>query len=121
MDINKLGSHLSSTTPIPVIRALAKLGQDICDARKRRRIPVAILAERASISRTTLNKVEKGDPGVSLGIFATVLFVLGMIDRLSNLVDSSNDTVGLDLEEERLPKRIRLPQRKPGKPSSATR
>ena len=51
--------------PIPVTRALRKLGHDIRDARRRRRIPVAILAERASISRMTLNKVEKGDPGVS--------------------------------------------------------
>lgn len=121
MDVNKPRSHLTSTTPIPVIRTLTKLGQDIRDARKRRMIPVAILAERASISRTTLNKVEKGDPGVSLGIFATVLFVLGMIDRLSNLVDASHDTVGLDLEAERLPKRIRLSQKKPGKPSSRIR
>ncbi len=121
MDTNKPKGHQSSTTPIPVIRTLAKLGRDIRNARKRRRIPVAILAERASISRTTLNKLEKGDPGVSLGIFATVLFVLGMIDRLSNLVDSSHDTVGLDLEEERLPQRIRLPQRKTSKPSSETR
>ena len=63
--------------PIPVRRALRKLGQDIRDARRRRRIPVEIMAERASISRTTLSKVEKGDPGVSMGIYARVLFVLG--------------------------------------------
>src|SRR6266567_522804 len=67
--------------PIPVTRALRKLGHDIRDAR-RRRIPVAILAQRASISRTTLNKLEKGDPGVSLGACATVLFALGMAGRL---------------------------------------
>jgi DNA-binding XRE family transcriptional regulator len=58
----------SSKTPSPVRRALRKLGSDIRDARRRRRIPVAIMAERASISRTTLNKVEKGDEGVSMGI-----------------------------------------------------
>jgi len=55
--------------PIPVKRALYKLGRDIRDAR-RRRIPMAIMAERASISRTTLSKVEKGDAGVALGIYA---------------------------------------------------
>jgi DNA-binding XRE family transcriptional regulator len=98
----------SSRTPIPVIRALRKLGHDIRDARRRRRIPVAILAQRASISRTTLNKVEKGDPGVSLGTYATVLFVLGMVDRLADLADARNDAVGLELEEEHLPERIRL-------------
>ncbi|MGA3018428.1 MAG: hypothetical protein ABSF62_15010, partial [Bryobacteraceae bacterium] len=70
--------HLNSSTalPVPVARALSKLGHDIRDARRRRRIPVAILAERASISRMTLNKMEKGNPGVSLGRYATVLFSL---------------------------------------------
>ncbi len=66
------------------------------------------MAERALISRMTLNKVEKGDPGVSLGIYATVLFVLGMTDRLAELADARHDAVGLSLEEERLPQRIRI-------------
>ena len=97
----------SSKLPIPVLRALRKLGQDIRDARRRRRIPVAVMAERASISRTTLGKVEKGDPGVSLGIYATVLFVLGFVERLGDLADPGSDEVGLALEEEHLPRRIR--------------
>jgi DNA-binding XRE family transcriptional regulator len=97
--------------PIPVKRALYKLGSDIRDARRRRRIPMAIMAERASISRTTLTKVEKGDPGVALGIYASVLFVLGMIGRLGDLADSTTDQVGLELEEERLPQRIRRPRK----------
>jgi DNA-binding XRE family transcriptional regulator len=103
--------HKDSTqtaVPIPVTRSLRKLGHDIRDARLRRRIPVAILAQRASISRTTLNKVEKGDLGVSLGTYGTVLFVLGMIDRLTDLADPRHDIVGLELEEENLPKRIRF-------------
>jgi transcriptional regulator with XRE-family HTH domain len=93
--------------PIPVKRDLKKLGNDIRKARLRRRISTMVMAERASITRTTLGKVEQGHPGVSLGVFATILFILGMLDRLSDLVDSSHDSVGLDLEEERLPKRIR--------------
>ena len=95
-------------TPVPLARALRKLGRDLRDARRRRRIPVAILAERASISRTTLNKVEKGDAGVAMGNYAGVLFALGLVDRLSDLADPRNDTVGLRLEEEHLPERIRL-------------
>ena len=93
--------------PIPVKRILHKLGHDIRDARRRRRIQVAIMAERASISRTTLSKVEKGDPGVSMGTYATVLFALGMAERLADLADPRNDAVGLELEGEQLPKRIR--------------
>jgi transcriptional regulator with XRE-family HTH domain len=93
-----------------VARALRKLGHDIRDARRRRRIPVAILAERASISRTTLNKAEKGEPGVSLGTYATILFALGMVDRLADVADPLQDAVGRELEEENLPERIRLPR-----------
>ncbi len=107
----------SKAIPVPVARALRKLGHDIRDARRRRRIPVAILAERASISRTTLNKAEKGDPGVSLGTYGTVLFTLGMLDRLADVADPRHDAVGRELEEEHLPERIRLSrQQKPGKP-----
>lgn len=96
--------------PIPVKRALKKLGADIRDARKRRRIPMKLMAERAFITRVTLAKVEKGEPGVSLGIYACVLFVLGLTSRLADLADARYDELGLFLEEERLPKRIRLPK-----------
>ena len=99
--------------PIPAKRALDKLSADIRDARRRRRIPTALMAERAGISRMTLNKIESGDPGVSMGSYATVLFVLGMAARLEELADSRHDSVGLSLEEEHLPKRIRLPRQKP--------
>jgi hypothetical protein len=103
----------SSRAPIPVTRALRKLGQDIRDARRRRRIPAAILAERASTSRITLGKIEKGEPSVAIGTYATVLFTLGMIDRLADVADPRHDAIGRELEEEHLPQRIRLPRRKP--------
>jgi transcriptional regulator with XRE-family HTH domain len=103
------------TIPIPVRRALSKLGADIRDARRRRRIPTAVMAERAMIVRATLQKAEKGDPGVSMGTYATLLFVLGLTDRLADLADARYDATGLALEEERLPQRIR------GAPKAASR
>ena len=100
-------SRASVALPIPVRNTLRKLGRDIRDARRRRRIPLAIAAARASISQTTLVKLEKGDPGVAMGIYATVLFVLGLVQPLGNLADPKNDALGLQLEEEFLPQRIR--------------
>jgi hypothetical protein len=100
-------SRANVALPIPVKRALRKLGRDIRDARRRRRIPLAIAAARASISRMTLIKLERGDPGVAMGIYATVLFVLGLAERIGDLAAATNDPVGLQLEEERLPQRIR--------------
>jgi DNA-binding XRE family transcriptional regulator len=114
MDLSMRTSRASVALPIPVRRGLHKLGRDIRDARRRRRIRSAIVAQRASISRTTLVKIEKGDPGVAMGIYAKVLFVMGMSDGLANIADPKNDPVGLRLEEEHLPLRIRgarTPQR----------
>src|SRR5277367_1202556 len=99
--------------PLPVRRTLRKLGHDIRDARRRRRIQQAILAQRSSISRMTLNKVEKGEPGVSMGTYATILFSLGMADRLADVADPRHDAVGRELEEEHLPQRIRVARKKP--------
>jgi hypothetical protein len=119
MDVIMRKTKSWARAPVPVTRALRKLGHDIRDARRRRRIPVAILAQRASISRMTLNKVEKGDSGVSVGAYATVLFALGMAERLADVADPRHDTVGLELEEEHLPERIRLSRKqKPAKPES---
>ena len=98
--------------PIPLINVLRKLGQDISDARKRRRIPMALLAERAGILPATLSKIERGMPTVSMGAYASVLFTLGLLDRLRDLADINYDAAGRMLEEERLPKRIRLSKTK---------
>lgn len=97
-----------TSLPIPVRKVLSKLGQDISDARKRRRIPTTLMAKRAGISRTTLNKIEKGDASVALGIYASVLFVLGMEKRLAELADIKFDETGLMLDEQNLPERIHL-------------
>lgn len=100
----------TKNTPFPVRRALKKLGRDLSDARKRRRIPMHLAAERASISRATLSKIERGDEGVSFGAYAKILFILGMIERLAELADPKFDELGLGLEAESLPKRIRIPR-----------
>jgi hypothetical protein len=67
----------------------------------------------------TLNRIENGGPRASPGASATVLFALGMVERLADLADPKHDSVGLELGEEHLPQRIRLPGReKRGKPGS---
>lgn len=100
----------SKATPIPVKRAMQKLGRDLRDARKRRRIPMQLAAERAGISRKTLDKIEKGDEGVGMGAYARVLFIMGMVERFGDLADPQLDKLGIHLEMEQLPKRIRIPK-----------
>lgn len=96
--------------PIPIQKSLRRLGKNINEARRRRRIGMELMSERAGFSRITLSKIEKGDPGVSMGAYASALFVLGMSDHLSDLADASHDIIGRELEEESLPKRIRTRQ-----------
>ena len=88
--------------------ALAQLGSDLSLARRRRRLTIALVAERALVGRNTITRVERGDPGVSIGIYATVLFIYGMTERLADLADARFDATGLGLEQDNLPKRVRL-------------
>ena len=68
---------------------------------------MAYAADRALISRSTLHKVERGDPGVSLGILATLLVGYGMLERFETLMDVRWDRVGLAKQDIQLPQRIR--------------
>lgn len=97
--------------PIPVQHALREFGSDIRAARIRRRLPMQIMAERVSISRSTLARVDRGDPGVNLGTYATVLHELGFGEGFASWAGVSSDRIGLRLEEQRLSKRVRLSRR----------
>mgnify|MGYP003147059356 CR=1 FL=1 len=99
-------TQATQTLPRMARQSLVKLGGDIAVARKKRRISTVSMAERAFISRGTLYKVEKGDPSVSMGIYATVLAILGLAEGLCGLADRRIDTLGLDIEEDRLPRKV---------------
>ena len=96
--------------PPSVQRALRELGRDIRIARKKRRMPVAGFAVRMGVSQGTLLRLEKGDPGVSVGAVAMALLALGDLRRLGTIIDVSTDDNGLLLDVDRLPQRIRKPR-----------
>lgn len=104
----------NSALPKVARQALIKLGGDITVARKKRRISTVSMAERAFISRGTLYKVERGDPSVSMGIYATVLSILGLVEALGDVADRGSDTLGLDIDEDRLPEKVQPRGRKRG-------
>lgn len=68
------------------------------------------MAKRAFIGRSTLVRAEAGDPAVSAGIYVTLLFLLGMVERVADLADARHDVVGQAAETARLPQRIREPR-----------
>ena len=69
---------------------------------------MAVVAERAFTSRSTLQRVEAGATNVSIGIYAGVLQALGLLDGLSRIADTSNDSVGQALASFELPKHVHL-------------
>lgn len=93
--------------PASVRRALAKFGQDIAIARKKRGLTVAMMAERVNVASATIKRVEKGDARVGLGVYAMALFVLGFGVRIADLIDPARDETGLLLDQSRIPERVR--------------
>ncbi len=84
---------------------LALMGEQIKLARMRRKYPVQMVADRAGISRATLWKVEKGDPGVAIGIYAKVLRSRGLGDDITLL--ARDDELGHIIQDSEL-KRKRM-------------
>ena len=86
---------------------LIQMGEQIKLARLRRNLSVELVAERAAISRATLWKVEQGNPGVAIGIYAAVLHALNNMDT-DLLLIARDDELGKKLQDiELLKKYIR--------------
>ena len=87
------------------IQILEAVGGQIRLARKRRKITVEMIAERANVSRQTVWKVEKGSPSVAIGIYAKVLGAIGMQEDL--LLIARDDEIGRILQDAELDRRKR--------------
>jgi len=81
-------------------KILEQVGENIKLARKRRRFTMVQVAERAWIDRKTLYRIEKGDPGVTLGAYFNVLRVLGLQDDFLKL--AVDDELGRKLQDLKL-------------------
>lgn len=71
------------------------------------------VADRAFTSRPTLQRIEAGDPGVGIGIYASVLQALGLLENLNKLAGPETDEIGLAYAQAALPQRARPKQRGP--------
>jgi len=93
--------------PAASVVHLERLGGRIRIARKRRGLSAQALAEKVGVFRKTIEALEAGKPGVSVGVLVTVLWVLGLDAALAALADPDADTHGKALEAARRPKRVR--------------
>ena len=77
---------------------LKTMGEQIKMARLRRKLSATLVAERAGISRSTLWKVENGNPSVAVGIYAAVLHALNNMDK-DLLKIAGDDKLGRKLQD----------------------
>lgn len=97
----------ASSTPVSqVSEAIQNLGLNIRQARIRRSVSMQSLSEMANTSRSTIQKVEQGDTGVSIGIYGSVLNALGLLGNIREAAALANDPEGQQLATESLPKRV---------------
>ena len=85
---------------------LSQMGNQIKLARLRRRLTAELVANRAGITRATLNKVEKGSPSVAIGIYASVLHALNNLDK-DLLMIAKDDELGQKLRDLELTTKMR--------------
>ena len=86
--------------PGALTKNLEIMGEQIMMARKRRHLSMQDVADRATVTRLTVSKVEKGDPTVSMGIYARVLFALNLENDITRL--ASDDALGRQLQDAEL-------------------
>ena len=98
---------LNRSLPVEITERITILGDRIRLARKRRSLTMEEMASRMFVTRKTLARLEKGDPGVSLAVFTAALWVLGLEKNLLEIAVPEHDKVGLFREKQRLPKRVR--------------
>ena len=76
---------------------LEQMGENIKLARKRRKLTMQQVAERADIARSTLHFIEKGNTSVAFGAYFNVLRVLGLQQTILNL--AAEDELGRRLQD----------------------
>ena len=99
------------TLPIAVTEHIKEIGYRLRLARTRRGMPIAEVAAKAGINRNTVNALELGKPGVAIGAYITVLWVLGLDKTLDGVAHPDSDTHGKTLEASRRPARVRKSQK----------
>jgi hypothetical protein len=84
--------------PPEVGNALAALGEHLAIARVRRKESQRIWAQRLGVSVPTLIRMERGDAGVSIGIYATALWLMGLSGALGEIASPDKDLKALEAE-----------------------
>lgn len=89
--------------PRTLTQHLELMGEQIMLARKRRHLSMQDIADRATVTSLTVSKVEHGDPTVSMGIYARILFALNLEKDITLI--AADDPLGRQLQDAELLRR----------------
>lgn len=89
-------SAVVASLPPVAVSSLRQLGEHLAIARKRRKESQRAWATRIGVSVPTLIRMEKGDAGVSMGVYATALWLMGRAQALAELGDPAKDLAALE-------------------------
>ena len=84
--------------PPSTVAALEQLGADLAVARLRRKESLKTWAQRMGVSVPTLLRLEAGEPGVSVGVLATALWLIGRDAALAGLATPMEDRGAIELD-----------------------
>ena len=90
-----------------VVTANKEIGEQLRTWRKLLRLTLVQVADRAGISRSTLQRIEKGDGGVSFQAVLSTARALGILDVIVNATDPYETEFGRARADQALPERIR--------------
>lgn len=82
--------------PPLVLAQLKQLGENLAIARKRRKEARRLWAERIGVTEPTLARMEKGDPSVAFGTYATALWLIGRAQAIAELAAPEFDHGALE-------------------------
>lgn len=82
--------------PPLVLAQLKQLGENLAIARKRRKEARRLWAERIGVTEPTLARMEKGDPSVAFGTYATALWLIGRAQAIAELAAPEFDRGALE-------------------------
>jgi hypothetical protein len=106
-------SFAADHLPASAAKALRDLGENLALARQRRKESLRAWASRMAVSVPTLIRMEKGDPSVGMGVYATAIWLMGRHAALPEVAAPALDLNALEQDIDAVRQRARRLSRKP--------
>lgn len=107
-----LAMSISNTINFEEISSVSKaLGLRIRTARIRRKIRQEDLSKKTTLSRSTIQSIERGGMNYAVGSLLNVLWTLGLINEVALIADPGLDRDGLTLAIDAESKRVSIPRK----------